>query len=203
MATGLEGAAGLLWSPDGSQVLYVSSRTGGYNVILRKRSDGSGSEELLYRHTPGAPVNLNDISPDGKFVTFASGGVIFVVPLTGTDPLARQAVEYLRDEYNNAFGRFSPDGRSIAYLSDESGRSELYVRTFDPSSAIAPEQGKRRLTNDGASVAVSWRADGQEIYFRKADLSESLIMAVDATSSAAGAPPAAPRFLFRTAGRRG
>jgi Tol biopolymer transport system component len=201
IATGLEGAQAMLWSPDGSHVLYVSTRMGGYQVIVRRKSDGSGSEELLYRHTPGAPANLNDISPDGQTVTFGSGGVIFILPLTGTDPLSRKPIEYLRDEYFNNFGRFSPDGRSIAYVSDESGRPELYVRPFDPSTGVASEQGKRKLTSDGSGVVVSWRADGQEIYYRKGDLSDSWNMAVDATA-AAGAQPT-PRYLFRTANTTG
>src|SRR6185369_1113088 len=111
-AGGLDNVNGLLWSPDGSQLYYVTVRTGGFGVLSRKRLDGSGAEEI-YRHTPGAPLNINDISRDGRFLTFVSGGVIFILPLTG-DASARQPVEWLRDEYFNNFGRFSPDGRSMA-----------------------------------------------------------------------------------------
>jgi Tol biopolymer transport system component len=197
----LNGVNGLLWSTDGNQLYYVTTRTGGFNVLLRKRADGSGSEELMYRHTPGAPLNINDVSRDGKLLTFVSGGVIFVLPLTG-DASARQPVEWLRDEYSNNSGRLSPDGRSIAYISDESGRPELWVRAFDPSSLVASEQGKRKLTNDGASVMISWRADGRELYYRKGDLGDALNIAVDATP-AAGAQVPAPRYLFRAANTTG
>jgi Tol biopolymer transport system component len=90
---------GPIWSPDGRHVLYTSLR-GNYWGIYRKASDGTGSEELLFRYTPGAGMNVTDVSPDGKSVTFSSGGVVFVVPLTGNDPLARQAVEFSREEFN-------------------------------------------------------------------------------------------------------
>ena len=72
-----------LWSPDGKQILWVSARAGGYQGIYRKASDGTGDAELIYRYDPGAPVNLRDISPDGKYLTFNSGGVILVVALQG------------------------------------------------------------------------------------------------------------------------
>jgi hypothetical protein len=63
---------------------------------------------------------------------------VFVVTLTGTDPLARKAIEYLRDE-NNAFpGRFSPDLRFMALISDESERNQVWVRPFDSSSGTTP-----------------------------------------------------------------
>jgi hypothetical protein len=64
--------------------------------IYRKAGDGSGNPELLFQFTPGAGMALTDVSPDGRHVTFSSGGAIFVVALTGSDPLARKAIEYLR-----------------------------------------------------------------------------------------------------------
>src|SRR5262245_49597747 len=69
IASGLQGGGGILWSLDSSRVFYVANQIGGYNIINRRKADGSGNEELLYRHTPGAPLNLNDISPDEKFLT--------------------------------------------------------------------------------------------------------------------------------------
>jgi Tol biopolymer transport system component len=197
----MDGVNGLLWSPDGNQLYYVTTRSGGIGVLLRKRADGSGAEELVYRHTPGAPLNINDVSRDGKFLTFVSGGVIFVLPLA-SDGSALKPVEWLRDEYNNNFGRFSPDGRSIAYISNESGRPELWARPFDPSSPVASEQGKRKLTNDGASVMVSWRADGRELYYRLGDLTDALNIAVDASPASGGQVPT-PRYLFRAANTTG
>src|SRR5207247_4814534 len=105
---------GPMWSPDGSQVLYTSLR-GNYWGIYRKAWDGTGSEELLFQYTPGAGMNLTDISADGKFLSFSSGGVVNMVALTGSDPLARKAIEFSREEFDTMQGRFSPDGRFVAY----------------------------------------------------------------------------------------
>ena len=106
---------GPIWSPDGKRVMYASTRDN-YSSIYRKNWDGTGSEEMLFRYTPGAGITLTDSSPDGKFLTFYTG-VLVMVPLTGSDPLERKAIDWLRDEYD-AIGRplFSPDGRYVAYL---------------------------------------------------------------------------------------
>ena len=90
----------------------------------------------------------------------------------------------------------------MAYISDESGRPELWVRAFDASSLVATDQGKRKLTNDGASVVISWRTDSREIYYRKGDLADALNFAVDATL-AAGSQLPSPKYLFRAANTTG
>jgi Tol biopolymer transport system component len=180
----------MLWSPDGKQVFYTVNRPGGFQVVMRKAADGSGSEEMVYRYTPGAPVNINDITPDGKFLTFDSGGVTLMVPLTDGDPTTRQAIEFSREEYFTFGGRFSPDGRSLAYLSTETDRTELYVRPFDPSSGKPVGETKTQLTKDGVSAIVAWRADGKELYYRKGDMTDALTMSVEL-------PSGTPNFLFR------
>jgi Tol biopolymer transport system component len=189
----------MLWAPDGKQVFYVAIRPGGFNVIMRKAADGSGSDEMIFRHSPGAPLNLSDVTPDGKFIIFESGGVILVVPLTGGgDPATRQAIEFLREEYFTFQPRISPDGRWIAYMSTETDRAELYVRPFDPSSGKPVGDTKWQLTKDGVSTIVSWRADSRELYYRKGDMNEALTMAVE-MSTTPRVQFGAPKFLFRAA----
>jgi len=189
-----------IWSPDGKQILYVSipPRNATYWSIYRKAADGSGSAEQLYRHTPGASLQLTDISPDGKYLGFSSGGALFVVPLTGTDPLARKAIEYLRDEYNEFLGRFSPDSRFMAYLSDESDRNQVWVRPFDSASGTPSSEGKWRISKDGGDGMIAWRGDGKEMYYlhNDVDTGDTLVMAADiamAPSFQAGTP----KLLFR------
>jgi len=187
-----------IWSPDGMQVLYASQPRGGsYTSIYRKAADGSGTAEQLFRFTPGAGLNLTDVSPDGKYVTFSSGGAVFVVALTGTDPLARKAIEYLRDEYNAFLGRFSPDARFMAFLSDESERNQVWVRPFDSVSGGAPA-GKWRVSKDGAESMISWRADGKEMYYlhNDVDTGDTMVMAVD-IAAAPAFQPGTPKLLFR------
>lgn len=156
-----------MWSRDGKHILYVSLR-GSYMGVYRRASDGTGNEELLFRYTPGAGINLTDISPDGKFLAIGSGGVVLVVALTGSEPLDRKAVEFSREEFNVGNGRFSPDGKFLAYISNEADpdRNEVYVRPFDASTGMAGD-GKWQVSKDGSAGMQLWRADGKELFFRQ------------------------------------
>lgn len=192
-----------VWSPDGSQIAFTSrrnNRTG----LYRKVANGTGSEELLYQHTLGAQTILTDWSPDGRFLSFHSGGVLYVVPLSG----AREAVELIREEYEAYAGRFSADSRLLAYVSDESGRNEVYVRAFDPSSVrFSPLGMKWQVSREREpiprqddptlpsscyeeSVCVEpahWRQDGKELLYVATD---GTVMAAEITIT--------PTFQART-----
>lgn len=189
-----------IWSPDSKQILYVSipARNATYWSIYRKAADGSGTAEQLFRNTPGASLQLTDISADGKYLGFSSGGALYVVTLTGTDPLARKAVEYLRDEYNEFLGRFSPDSRFVAYVSDESERNQIWVRPFDSASGTPATDGKWEVSRDGGDGMVAWRADGKELYYLHNDIDtgDTLVMAADMVTSPSF-QPGTPRQLFR------
>src|SRR5262245_4814923 len=151
-----------IWSPDGKYIVYVANRPP-YFAIFRRPSDGSGAEEMLFRYTPGAGLNLTDISPDGKFLTFGSGGVVFVVSLSGTDPLARKAIEFSREEYDVFNGRLSPDGRLMAYVSNESNnRTEIFLKPFDTTAGTAAGNEKWQVTKDGANGGITWRAEDRK-----------------------------------------
>jgi len=188
-----------LWSPDGRHILYVSARAGGYQGIYRKAADGAGNEELLYRNAPGSPVNLRDISPDGRYVTFNSGGVVLVVRIDdGADAATREAIELSRDEFTVASGVFSPDGRFIAYGSNETDRFELYVRPFDSAAGSLAPDGKQRVSNDGTGPFMFWRGDGRELYFTDTE-PDLVMMAVD-VGPGPEFQPGAPRVLFHLPG---
>ena len=204
-----------MWSPDGRQILYIGFQRG-YPGVYRKASDGTGEEELLFRYdTPGASLYLTDVSPDGKFVLCASGGVLLVVPITGTNPPAGKAIEFLRDEFDDLSGRFSPDERFIAYASDEADpeRFEVYVRPFDASTGM-PGKGKWQLSKDGVAGANAgsgkggsvpdmqfWRGDGKEFFFSglNEETDDFLMMSAEA-STAPSFRSAAPTLLFRLPG---
>ena len=184
-----------LWSPDGKHVAYVSTR-GSYSGIYRKAADGTGSEELLFRYTPGAFIGLTDWSPDGKFLTFFTG-VLALVPLGAVaNPLDRKEIEWLREEYDAILGRFSPDSRYLAYLANEENVDvmEVYVRPFDPSKPEASGPGQAvQVSKNGALGMISWRQDGKEMYFVTRDFE---VMAVDVVSTPTF-QAGTPRLLFK------
>jgi Tol biopolymer transport system component len=184
-----------IWSRDGKHVLYVSTRDQ-YSSIYRKNWDGNGDEEMLFRYTPGAGMVLTDESPDGKFVTFYTG-VLLLVPLNGKDALARQPIEWLRDEYDNVQAKFSPDGRFIAYLTDPDDPMTLdvFVRPFDSSKPDAPPAGDPVRISKGGTAAgmVAWRGDGKELYYMTRDFE---VMAVD-VSTAPTFKAGTPKALFK------
>ena len=98
---------------------YVKTTRDEFSSIYRRTSDGTGDEEMLFRYTPGAGMVLTDWSPDGKFLTFFTG-VIVLVPLNpDVKALDRKEINWLREDYEAGQGRFSPDGRFMAYLSNQ------------------------------------------------------------------------------------
>ena len=132
-----------MWSPDGKQIstcLRARAATRGFTA---RTADGTGDAEFIYRYEPGAPVNLRDISADGKHLLFNSGGVILVLPLGG-DATTRKAIELSREEFLVNGGVLSPDGRLIAFTSNETEAFELYVRPFDAATGAAAGDAKRR-----------------------------------------------------------
>jgi len=192
-----------LWSPDGKYIYYASFRNGDFPVY-RRLSDGTGTEELVFKYTAGAFVGLSDISPDGKFLVCDSGGIILVVPLTG-DPATRKEIEFLREEFTDGIGRLSPDGRFMAFRSDEAQpeRGEIYVRPFDAAKGL-PGEGKWRVSNDGVQAMLHWRGDGKEIFFRgqNLDSNDLLVMSVDVNTSPTFTA-AVPKVLFKLPGPLG
>ena len=146
-----------VWSPDGRWIAFASGEQGG-TTVYRKRSDGSGQAELV----PGA-ANLDspafplDWSPDGEKLLAQSGaaGDLWVVTIDGSEEPAPFLVTPF-GEYN---GAFSPDGRWIAYESNESGRTEVYVQAF-------PSGGGKWQISDGGGGQPRWSGDGRELFFR-------------------------------------
>jgi Tol biopolymer transport system component len=194
-----------IWSPDGSQVAYGSTR-GNFSGIYRKAWDGTGNEQQLFQYTPGAFLVLSDWSADGKFMSFHDdcSGVLHLLPLLGDQkPLERVAIDWLRDEYNVAQARFSPDSRFMAYLSNEFKTKEeidaeifeVYVRAFDAGQSDVSAGGAKpvQVSTEGALGMVFWRQDGKEMYYLTPDWQ---VMAVDITT-APTFQAGAPRLLFK------
>ena len=163
------------WSPDGKH-LYYSNPSG----IHRKAADGSGEEELLMKG--GRFDFVQSVSPDGKVLLYGNADIM-TLPLTGEG----KPEAYLQTKYEEQNGTFSPDGRWVAYDSDESGRREIYVQGF-------PERrGKWLVSAEGGSTPA-WRADGKELYWVGLD---GTLMAVSVEVQASGVRPGRTEALFR------
>jgi len=173
-----------VWTSDSRRVVYSSNRGAGAGVNLYwQAADGSGRSELLSR----LPFEQwpTDVSRDGRLLAFygqpkGQGYGIWTVTLDG----AAKTEEVLSSTGVLRGARFSPDGRWLAYASDETGRFEVYVRPF-PSL-----QAKWAVSSEGG-VSPAWSPDGKELFFRNG----SRMMVADVKSSPAFSA-GAPRVLF-------
>ncbi len=171
------------WSPDGSFVAYTCAQL---TSLCVRAASGAGNEEVLL--TSDAAKSVDDWSPDGKLLLFEE-----VSPrmLTGlwTLPLAgeRKPSPYLETAFNETHARFAPDGRFVAYTSNESGRDEVYVQTFPAGG------GKWQISTDGGDQA-QWRADGKELLFLGLDRKLRAV----AVRTEHGFEPGVQRLLFET-----
>jgi Tol biopolymer transport system component len=182
-----------VWSPDGKQLAYVSLR-GGTEALYRKAASGEGPEELLYKHG-GFGMNLMGWSFDGQYLSYftsdLSGGILYLLPLEGAGE--RKPIEAFRSTSTVQGARLSPDNRMLSYMSNQSGRPEMYVRPIDLSGKSAAKEGPWQVSSDGGLGMGFWRQDGKEFYYLAADRA---FMAVDVTP---GPTPqfGKPRSLFR------
>jgi len=191
-----------IWSPDSSRLAYNSSDDRYFVTgISLKAWDGTGDAEELFQYTPGAGLWVTDWSSDGRFLTFQSGGVLYVVPVGGDeDAHEREAIEWLRDEYSVAQARFSPDVRFIAYLSAEI-EDKIFQVYVGPFNASKPDGGRGAATpvqvsHAGARGMISWRQDGRELYYLTPDWE---VMAVD-VATIPTFQAGTPRLLFKLPG---
>ena len=163
-----------VFSPDGERVAFTRS-----DVIYLKSSSGTGTEERLIEG------ETTDWSPDGKVISFIRDADLWAVRLDGD----RTPVRIAQTKGNDRRGRFSPDGKWIAYESDFSGRFEVYVQRFPPTAE------RVQVSVDGGGSAY-WRSNGKELYFSASDRT---IMAVDVTLGSTF-QAGTPRRLFDVPG---
>jgi predicted Ser/Thr protein kinase len=175
------------WSLNGTRLVFGSLRGTGFG-IYQKDSSGPGKEELLLQS--GTPKVPNSWSPDGRYLLYSAIGQktesdLWVLSAAAGTPPGSKPVPYLEGPYNERQGQFSPDGRWIAYSSDESGSYQVYVQSF-PAGA-----GKFRVST-AVGAQPRWRRDGKEIFYIGAD---GRLTAVD-VKTAPRFETGAPQALF-------
>ncbi|HTY09557.1 MAG TPA: protein kinase [Bacteroidota bacterium] len=159
-----------VWSPDGKRIIFASEK-GTTWKLFSKPWDGSGKEELLSEDVDTDPNSWESISPDGKAVAYGKNGDIWVLPLTD----AKKPEQYIASPATETDPSFSPDGRWISYMSNESGQNELYVVPYPHGG------GKYQISTNGADFAVPprWLPDGRSLIY----LSGRQVMGVHVTLS--------------------
>jgi Tol biopolymer transport system component len=145
------------WSPSGDSIVFSSNRAGRFGIYM-KSAAGTGEERLLIQGN--IDYYVTSWSSDGRWLSVSTlgepktGNDLWMLSATGKP----QLTPFSRSEFNEWVGKFSPDGRWIAFQSDETGKYEVYVRAADGSG------GKWRISADGGG-APSWSHDGSRLYF--------------------------------------
>jgi eukaryotic-like serine/threonine-protein kinase len=178
------------WSPDGTRIAFSSARNG-KSDLYQRAVDGAGQEELLLKS--GSPRYVTDWSRDGRFLMFeqmteSNRRDLWVLPMEGAGE--RKPVPFLRAEFDSRAGRFSPDGRWIAYSSNESGDYEIYVRPF-PAPAGG---GGKWMVSQGGGSEPHWRRDGRELFYIRPD---GEVMVLEVSVGGAAFQSGIPKPLFK------
>jgi eukaryotic-like serine/threonine-protein kinase len=173
-----------IWSPGADQLAFGSNRSP-QPALYFKPSAGPGSERLIL----ASPKRLTPTSwsLDGRFLLYTTeegpaAADIWVLPLSG-EPKPQP---YLETNFREEQGRFSPDGRWVASVSNESGRSEVYVTAF-------PQPGEKSRLSSAGGRLPRWRRDGKEIFYVAAN---NVVMAAEVNGQGAAFEVGAARPLF-------
>ena len=178
------------WSRDGGHLFFISTRGDGRAAMYARRSDGTGQDSLVLKLPDPGSIFEAGFAPDGRSLVLRSGGTVNVVGgrdisviRLGTDSLPRQLIATQFDEEAIAL---SPDGTLIAYETNETGRTEVYVRPYPNADG-----GKWQVSVNGGGAPL-WSRNGRELFF--VDGSRSMV----AVPVAPGAVPTfgAHKVLF-------
>ncbi len=179
-----------VWSPDGTHIVF-NANPNGVSGLYEKLASGSGAEKLIYATQRSLPM---DWSRDGRFLLYreldpTNGYDLWVLPASPKEGDAKP-FPFASSSFDEREGQFSPDGLSVAYQSNESGRFEIYLRTF-------PDGGDQQLVSTEGGAQPRFRADGRELFYVAPD---GTMMAAPLTPAAGGGTPkvGTPIALFAT-----
>jgi eukaryotic-like serine/threonine-protein kinase len=181
-----------VWSPDGQQMAFESNRKGIYNIYLN--SLNRTVDEQLVRESMQAKMPV-DWSHDGRYLLYMEAGAktgwdLWALPITGD----RKPIAVSNTPFEERSGQFSPDGRWVAYQSNETGQFEIYVQPF-------PGPGVRSKVSTAGGTDPRWQPDGRELFFIAPDAKlTATSVRIEAGAIEAGSPVALFQARVATGG---
>ena len=150
-------------SPDGTRIVFLSARSGQFDLYQKLTSGASVEERLVASDQGKTPSSW---SADGRFLLYSSidpqtNSDEWIVPMVG----AHTPSVFLKTSFNERWGTFSFDGRWVAYMSNESGRMEIYVRPAGTNAVTAATAGGQWQVSTAGGIHPVWRPDGKELYY--------------------------------------
>jgi eukaryotic-like serine/threonine-protein kinase len=177
------------WTPNGKRVVFDWNKSGQPNLCWQSANGSTGMERLTASDQVQIPGSW---SPDGTTLAFVEGSDINL-DIFLLDLQSRRITPYLNSRANEGWPEFSPDGRWMAYQSNESGRYEVYVRPF-------PGPGGKWLISQEGGREPLWARDGKQLFYRNWE--QSQVWVVDVAMNG-GFTSAKPRLLFKSPGLGG
>lgn len=181
------------WSPDGSRITYAAQGES-QTRFMEKPANGAGSATLFFQYTKADFFAPGDWSPDGRFLSVGAGAPAadaFILSAEGT-AATRKLLPLVVGPFNERGIHFAPNGKYFAYLSNDTGTDEAYVRPFDPASGTVPG-GQWVISKGGSAGNIQWRGDGKEIFYLAPDGTMKSVE-IDMKS---GFQPGTPKPLFK------
>ncbi|MGA7292523.1 MAG: protein kinase [Terriglobales bacterium] len=176
-----------VWSPDGSRIVFASNRELKFDLYLK---DSNGAQEEKVVPQDGPDRFPTDWSRDGKYILYVRGQDLWYLTVSDL-----RATQFLKATSSVRSARFSPDGKWVAYSSNESGRWEIYVTSFPDA------HGKWQVSSAGGSQP-RWRGDGKELFYLSTDSKMMAAPVKTGSNFDAGTPTALfqanPREMFAT-----
>lgn len=186
-----------VWSPDGRRIAFTSSRSGTYNLYVKTLGSDAPEEVVLANPSPKFPHHW---SPDGKRICFTQAGEtargIFLLAVGGGDG-ATAGFPVSKGAWADA-GKFSPNGRYLAYASNAGGPWEVYVASVEDPARTRKVSRELAQGWAGGGAQPRWRADGKELYYMMGDTMLAVPVETKATFTFA-----APKRLFALPGMKG
>jgi DNA-binding winged helix-turn-helix (wHTH) protein/Tol biopolymer transport system component len=177
-----------VWGPRGADIVFTSRRIGGSSDLVHRSIAGASTDESLLLRSPEMKIGGN-WTGDNRYIVYTGSDPKTKLDLWTLSVADRKPLPFLQTSFNEMHGQVSPDGRWLAYASDESGTWEVYVQTF-------PEPGAKRTISIGGGAEPQWRRDGRELYYLAPE-GTLMAVAVSSTHDVFDAGRAVPLFQAR------